>query len=296
MSPLVLLILAATAGSLPPDTTFAVPAGTRLRLELMNGSITVSAWDRNELRVQTVTSRRNDVRIRRSGSVVSIDVESDYGMPSRADITLTVPAWMGLSIDGMNTEVKVDGVRAPVEVETLNGDITVNGGTELIQLSSTSGKVTLTGARGRIELSTTAQDLIGTDLQGDVVVEAISGDVVLQNVDSKSVEVETVSGSVWFNGIIRDGGRYTLSAHSGKMIVGIPEGTNATITTSLFSGQVETSFPLTTSERTGRRSPTFRLGNGSAAMDLEAFSGTINLVRPAEFTARLARRATPKRD
>ncbi len=296
MNPLALLILAATAGPLPPDTTFGVPAGTRLRLELMNGSITVSAWDRNELQVQSRTSRRNEVRVRRSGSVVSIEVESDYGMPARADITLTVPAWMALSFEGMNTDIKVDGVRAPLEIETLNGDITVNGGSDLVQLSSTSGKVTVTGARGRIELSTTAQDLIGTDLQGDVVVEAVSGDIVLRNVDSKSVEAETVSGSIWFSGAIRDGGRYSLSAHSGDMIVGIPEGTNATLTASLFTGQVETAFPLTSSERSGRRSRTFRLGNGSAAMDLDAFSGNIYLVRPDEFASRLSRRAPTKPD
>ncbi len=296
MSPVALLILAATAGPLPPDTTFAVSAGTRLKLELMTGTIAVSAWDRNEIRVQAVTSRKNEVRIRRSGSVISIEVESDYGMPARADFTLTVPVWMGLSLEGMNADIKVDGVRAPIEVETLNGDITVNGGTELVQLSSTAGKVTVTGARGRIELSTTAREVVGTDLQGDVVVEAVSGDVILRNVDSKSVEVETVSGSIWFSGTIRDGGRYALSAHSGDLLVGIPDGTNASITASLFSGHVETRFPLTTSERKGQRSQTFRLGNGSAVVDLDAFSGSIYLLRPDEFAARLGKRSSGRPD
>jgi hypothetical protein len=103
------------------------------------------------------------------------------------------------------------------------------------------------------------------------------------------VEAETVSGGIWFSGPIQDGGRYTLSAHSGDITIGIAEGTNASITASLFTGQIEAGFPVTTGERSGRQTRTFRIGNGSAAVDLEAFSGSIYLVRPGEFTARLAR-------
>jgi len=52
---------------------------------------------------------------------------------------------------------------------------------------------------------------------------------------------------------------------------------------------VRATFPLPQSERPSRRRQTFRLGSGSATVELETFSGSISLMRPAELTTRLDR-------
>jgi DUF4097 and DUF4098 domain-containing protein YvlB len=152
-----------------------------------------------------------------------------------------------------------------------------------------SGKVVLTGARGRIDLSTASNHIIATDIQGDLNIEAISGDVVLRNVDSKSVNLETVSGSVYYGGTIASDGRYVFSAHSGNIYLGVPEGTNATISIDLFSGVVQAGFPLSLTEKGRAREQTYRIGNGSASIEIESFNGRIHLLRPAELATWLTR-------
>jgi DUF4097 and DUF4098 domain-containing protein YvlB len=272
------------------DTVLAVSPGTRLTLESMNGDIVVKSWDRNQVRVQATHARRDQVLIHRAGAVLSIEAEGTHGPPDEVNFDLTVPAWMAVSLENLNGNIQVDGVRAAVEIANLNGDITVNGGAGSITLESTAGSITLNGGRGRIALDATGGNIVGRDLQGDLVVTAVSGHVALVDVDSKSVQVENVTGDVLYSGTIKDGGSYTLSTHSGEVYLGIPEGANATVATSVFSGEVRGGFPLPQTDRANRSERSYRFGNGSAAIELETFSGSIHLVRPAAIAERLARR------
>ncbi len=281
------------------DTTFAVSPGTRLRLESMNGDISVKAWDRNQVRVQAVHSRRDQVRISLAGSVLRIEATGRFGPAAEADFDLTVPAWMGLTLEGLNGSIAVEGVRAPLEISTLNGDVTVAGGAETVKLASTAGGIRLSDARGRITLNGTSDEIVVSDIQGDLVVENISGDIILQNIVSRSVDVQSVSGSIWYDGTIQDGGRYGLYAHSGDIYLGVAEAINATFSLSVFSGRISPGFPLpgplTDDARGMGQRRSYRMGNGSAAVEIEVFSGSIHLLRPAELAGRLSRMLRERR-
>lgn len=288
-----LSMLALLAAPLPQgfqtDTTIAVSQGTRLRVENQGGDILVKVWDRNQVRVQAAHSRRTHVRARLVGAVLSLEAASDHGPANMVDFELTVPAWMPLKLGGMYAMVSVDGSKAPIEVETLEGDITVKGGAEIVKLGSVQGKIVVSGVRGRLELNSVSEDVEVSDIQGDVLIEAVSGDIIMRRIEAKTVEVESVSGELILDGRIMDGGRYSLLTHSGDISVSVAEGTNATIATAIGSGEVSASFPLPASERAGRRRQTFRLGSGSATVELETFSGDVRLMRPAELGGRIDR-------
>jgi DUF4097 and DUF4098 domain-containing protein YvlB len=290
---MLLLTLALVAVQAPQasgtDTTIAVAQGTRLKLENQGGDIVVKAWDRNQVRIRADHSRRTRVAVHLDGAVLSLEAEADRGPANMVDYDLTVPAWMALDLGGMDATVSVEGSRAPITVETLQGDITVKGGAETVKLSTTTGRIVVSGARGRVELNTVSDDIEATDIQGDLTAETVSGDITLRQVIAKMVDVETVSGELIFDGRIADGGRYSLLTHSGGIAMTVAEGSNATISTAIGSGEVRASFPLTVSERPGRRRQTYRLGSGSASVELETFSGDIRLLRPSEMTERLDR-------
>ncbi len=271
------------------DTTVSVSQGTRLKVENQGGDIVVKTWDKNQVRVQASHSRRTHVSINLGGAVLSLEAEADHGPANMVDYELTVPAWMPLDLEGMYATVNIKGTRAPIAVETLDGDITVEGGAETVKLTSIQGRITVTGARGRIELNTVSDDIEAAELQGDIVAETVSGSITVARSDAKSVEIQTVSGELVYDGKILDGGHYSLLTHSGTIAMAMPEGANATIATAIGSGEVRASFPLPASERPSRRRQTFRLGTGSASVELESFSGTISLLRPAELTSRLDR-------
>ena len=298
---LTLVLLAAPfqgvrGGASETDTTIAVTPGTRLKLDNQGGDILIHTWEKNQVRIQASHSRRTHVEVRHSGAVLSLEAEADRGPANMVDYELTVPTWMPLDLGGMYATVTIEGSKAPITVQTLEGDINVKGGAESVKLSTTTGKLVLSGARGNIELNSVSENIEGSDLQGDIHAETVSGDISLRRVDAKSVEVEAVSGDLIFDGRIMDGGRYSFLTHSGDISVSIPEGANATVATAVASGDVRASFTLPATERAGRRRQTYRLGNGSASVELETFSGDVQLLRPAEIAAKLDRKLKERQD
>jgi hypothetical protein len=295
--PTLVLLAAQAPQGFQTDTTLTVSQGTRLKLENQGGDITIHTWDRNQVHVQAGHSRRTHVDIRLSGAVLSLEAEADRGPANMVDYELTVPAWMALVLGGMYATVTIDGnSRAPITVQTLEGDITVKGGGESVKLGTVSGQISVSGSRGHIELNSVSENIEASDLSGDVVAETVSGDIILRRIDAKSVDMQTVSGELIYDGRVMDGGRYSLLTHSGEIYFSVPEGTNATIATAIGSGEVRASFPLPASERPSRRRQTFRLGNGSATVDLETFSGDVRLMRPAELGSRVDQMLRARQD
>lgn len=290
------LLTAAMPQGRATDTTISVNQGTRLKIDNQGGDIVVHAWDKNQVRIQASHNRRTHVNVRLTGAVLSLEASADRGPANMVDYELTVPAWMPLKLGGMYAMVSVDGSKAPIEVETLEGDITIKGGAETVKLGSIQGKIVVSGVRGRLELNSVSEDVEASDIQGDLVAETVSGDLILRNIVARSVEVESVSGELYFEGRVMDGGHYSLLTHSGEIYFSVNEGTNATISTAIGSGEVSASFPLPASERPSRRRQTYRLGNGSATVELETFSGDIRLMRSAELSARLERLLRDRQD
>lgn len=288
--PLLTLVALQAPTSFQTDTSVAVPQGTRLSVENQGGDITVKTWDRNQVRIQASHSRRTRIDIRLSGSVLTLEAEADRGPANMVDYVITAPVWMALALEGMYATVTVDGTRAPIAVETLDGDITVTGGAETVELESVQGRISLTGARGKITLTSVSEDIEASDIQGEITAESVSGDIMLRRIESRAVDVQTVSGELVYDGNIVASGRYSLLTHSGNIVVSVAEGANATIATAVGSGRVNASFAIAAAERTGRRRQTFRLGSGAASVELETFSGNISLLRPAEVLERLDRR------
>ena len=271
------------------DTTFAVPQGTRLHVETQGGDITVKAWDRNQVRVQAGHSRRARINIRMSGAVLTLESDSDRGPSHMVDYEITVPAWMALNLEGMYTTIEVTGVRGQVTAETMEGNITVKGGAESVKLESVQGRLIVQGVRGPATLTTVSESIEMADVSGDVVAETVSGSITMQRMAGKNIDAETVSGNVVLDGRIVDGGAYTLLTHSGGVLVTVAEGSNVTINTATGTGSVRATFPLPSAERPSRRRHSYRIGSGSATLDIEAFSGSILLLRPAEMEQRLER-------
>ena len=100
---------------------------------------------------------------------------------------------------------------------------------------------------------------------------------------SRSVTASTVSGEVDYDGTIDANGRYEFHSHSGDVRLEIPETSGAQFQIETFSGSLDTEFPLTL--QPGQRSSSrprryeFKLGDGSARVTAESFSGDIVLVR-----------------
>lgn len=264
------------------DTTLAVPSGARLQLSNHAGTVRVTSWDRPEMRLRAEHGSRDRVEITIRGSVVEVHALRNRGMPNIVDYEVTVPRRMALRLDGVETEMTVEGVAGAIEIHTIEGDVVVRGAGGAVNLHTVEGDVELEGGTGRVTIEAIEGDVRITGASGDIAVETVEGDVTLENVESGDVDVGTVEGSIRYAGTIRDGGRYRLTSHEGDVILAAGAGLNATVSVATFDGSfvADPAFQVQVSEmRPGRRF-SFTLGSGAARIELETFDGEIRLERP----------------
>jgi DUF4097 and DUF4098 domain-containing protein YvlB len=269
----------ALAPDVQVDTTLNAVRGQRLAVNAYAGEVTVRAWNRNAVRIEA-DGDQNQLEIASSPTGISIRTQGRHGPPEEITIRISAPAWMGLSLAGVNTSAKVEGIRAPISVETVEGEVDVIGGESLISLRSVQGSVRLRGAKGRINVNSVNDDVEVANSSGDIAAQTVNGEILLQGVDASSLDANTVNGDISYSGPIRSNGRYALSTHNGDLTLTVPPGTSAAVTVSTFSGDFESEFPVPLQGTRKGKGFNFTLGSGSAQVTLESFQGTIRLVRP----------------
>jgi hypothetical protein len=150
-----------------------------------------------------------------------------------------------------------------------------------LDAGTVSGDVTGRGLRGDIEVHSVSGNVALVDVTGDVVeAQTVSGDVELSGIQASEVAAETVSGDVTFSGAVRPKGNYDLKTLSGDVVMQVPPGSGAEITGATFSGSFTSSFPLTTratSKYTSQKRINGTIGDGSARIRVESFSGDVEL-------------------
>ena len=263
------------------DTVIALENATRLDIETSGGRISVTTWDRPEIRIQADHSSRLviDVRRRRSG-VISIEAESARGGFGSmfVDFELTVPASLDLSFEGWSTEVTIEGSNGEIDVETFQGDITILGGGGSVTAETVSGEIRIDGAGGVIEANSVAEDIRISNSSGEVYVETVGGSIIMEGMSATVVEAGSVGGRVSFDGIIVDGGEYFFGSHGGTVTITIPEASNASVSVASIQGNISSDFPGTPDLERGARNR-FTIGNGGANIEIETFGGRIVLRR-----------------
>jgi hypothetical protein len=271
------------------DTTLAASRGDRLRVDVHEGSITVTAWDRNAVRVQTDDNDDTNARvdISRDAGAITIAAHDRRGRPTPVSFILSVPSWMPLSLHSAEGDITVQGTTAAINAETVDGDVTVSGGAGNVSLSSVDGTVELSRASGNISVTTINDDVAVRQSSGTITASTVNGGVTLEGVSSAAVTAESMNGDVRFGGPVQNGGRYWLSTHNGDVRLGMQAGVNATVTVNTFNGDFTSDIPVEVRSRSRQEgSFTFTLGDGSARVELESFSGSVELVRPGSVNRR----------
>ena len=253
----------------------AVAQGKTVRVKNIIGDITVEAASGREASVTAVKreGRRGDpedVEIRRleddDGVTFCVvyphhDDDGDCDMDSRrrhnnrwddhnqndteVNFTVRVPAGVKLAATTVTGDVVARGLRADTEARSVSGDVRI------------------------------------TDVEATLVeAGSVSGNIELNRVNAEEVGAETVSGDVDFSGEIRPRGNYDLKTLSGDVVLMIPRNSGAEITGATFSGDFHSAFPITTrssSRYTRRQRINGTIGDGSARIRVESFSGDVDL-------------------
>jgi hypothetical protein len=272
----------------PPQTdrTVTVTKGSRLSVNNDAGEVVLRTWDRDSVRVQASHNPRTTIDVQTSGNIVTIRSRASGGPAGGVDYEITAPVWLPVKVSGQFLYIGIEGAQNEISAETVRGDIVVKGGSGFVTAKSIEGEIIVEGAKGRINASSVNEGIRITGAIGDVTAESTNGDIVLEKIEAKSLEVTTVNGDIRYEGSI-PGGLYRFSTHNGDITMTVPEATNATFTVRTYNGDFQSNLPTKRvgEGRRGQRA-TYTLGTGGGAeVELESFGGTVRLRRPGTVPA-----------
>jgi len=265
------------------DTTLAFDRRGVVNVSIPSGEIIVTGWDKDQVRVNA-SSEDAGVRVSASSYRITIELASAR-RSGDAHIEVTVPQGVRVSARTQNGDVSVHGTKGAVEIVTQNGDIGVEDAAERVDVSSLSGDISVSGVNGDVEAKSTSGDVTVSGVRGggDIQIETVSGEINVQDAAAKVFRGHSVSGDVTYDGTIDPQGRYELSAHSGEIRLGVPKELGAQISVSTWSGTIESDFPIQLQPgehgigSSSAKRFNFQVGNGSARITLESFSGDITI-------------------
>jgi hypothetical protein len=177
--------------------TYPLSASGTLELENINGSVRISAWDREEVKLDAIKradskERLQEVEIRIDAGKDLLSIRTEYANhdhrhvhdnPGSVEYTLTVPR-----------NARLD------EIKLVNGDLDVEGVSGGVRASCVNGRLSARNLGGRTELSTVNGRLEASveRLSSPLEVSSVNAAVLLTlPSDAKAdVRASTVSGSI----------------------------------------------------------------------------------------------------
>lgn len=279
-----------------------------ISLCVVQGSIKVNGWDRNEVRLfvegkgsEQVGFKVREVEKREKMPVwIQVlefdpkpDVESNYNTCLSGNVELDVPRNATIKIENNKgeSETSIDTVRA-AKVEVLGGDIYLNNVSELIDAQTYKGGVTVRNSSGKMVLSTISGNIIAYNTSSSEIGDFLkaktrSGAITMQSVDQKEVESSTISGSINYIGNIKPFGRYEFSTTNGSINLAIPKESSCQLIAA-YGGSFQSELPLNDLFKERSESLVFlkaKMGKGEANLNLKSFKGAISIRERNEFIA-----------
>lgn len=278
------------------DTVLRVGPGVTLMLANLAGDIEVTAWDRNEVRVQAEHDRTDRLVTELVNGTLKLGVSSREPSPAEVEWRLTVPVWLPLDLSGMEGDISVTGMRSSLRAQSMRGDVTVRSCQGPLQVNSVEGEVHVSDVSGNVTAGSVNNVVRIVRVIGPVDAQSINGDIQLEKLASPNVDASTVNGRVFYASPFQRRGRYAFASHSGQVYVGVPTDQHVNVTVSSFNGQVESSLPMPVpapKPKVKGRSVRFMLGDLQDLGDLRALAEVPEAAR-APRAPRAPRAGTPE--
>ena len=248
------------------------------------GEIVVEAWDRSEVEITGELGDKSTLEITETDRGLRVEVETEngnWGFGSRTDTDLKVraPAGARLSVRGVSADLRISGARGDsLEANTVSGDITVEAEVKRMDLESVSGDIRFEGSATATTAEAVSGDIELDGLSGELEASLVSGDLELDGGEFSRGHFETVSGSVELRMALASAGRLTVESMSGDVSVSLPADQQGEFKAQTFSGDLRSQFGEPDRARQGPGSRLqFMAGEGSASVNLESFSGDIDI-------------------
>ena len=287
-----LAVVGAVASS-PADARGQVPSARAMRSDLDTtfffskigtvvvgsgaATVIVGGWDQTSIKIKA----RNDdggFRFEATSSRVLIEPSKGY---DGAVIQVMVPRGVRVVARTNTGSITVKDTWGDVDAETSSGAVLIVAARD-VEATNLSGDLDVRQSSGSVTLAANNGDCAVSESKGSVEASSVSGDVMVRKSWSKIVRLETTNGTIQFESEIMADGRYEFISHAGEILLALPKAASAQIGVTTWSGTVESEFPIAlragfSADSVGTKRYAFTLGQGSARITAETFSGDVSI-------------------
>lgn len=219
---------------------YALNAGGSVELRNVNGDVRITAWDRNEVKVDAVKSARTKERMDEAQIVVEASGNRVFIKTQYPEHDLTFSD---------------ENVNNPATVEYT---LMVPRGARLDRIEVVNGSLEITGAAGEVRASCVNGRLTAKDLAGDSTLSSVNS-----GVDASFTRMPS---------------RLVLKSVNGTVTLTVPSDVNAEVSAKTVNGAIDNDFGLHVHHgRYVGHDLRGQIGSGGARIDLEDVNGTIAL-------------------
>ncbi len=221
------------------ERSIKVDSGVYIDLCVTQGTVKVNGWQRDEVRVLVDNGSKFGFNVRQSDAktgrpvlinVVGLDKKNKAVSANPCiwgdEIEIDAPVNAIINLKGEETTTTIDSVKRVV-INTIGGNISLRNIANGITAAAGQGDITVEASSGAMLLDSNTGNILvyeaGPREIGDLFkAKTFSGAISLQRLEYRQVEVNSITGSVAFNGDILSGGSYRLSTSKGSIRMSIP--------------------------------------------------------------------------
>ncbi len=231
------------------ENTYPVEGVSGIEVYNFNGSVTISIWDKNEVKVYAVKKtvlgkgELDNAKITvEKGNILRIKTEKITLNP-QVSVTyeISIPKSLEvLSIESSNGKIKIEGTKGDCYLRSSNGGITVLSHEGNINASTSNGGIDAENINGDAFLTTSNGEMKVYNIQGKVKLETSNGAIEAKN-------IKRISGARTSNGKInveilstQEGGADIVTSN-GSISCSISRKLNFNFEVSTSNGNIEVS-------------------------------------------------------
>jgi DUF4097 and DUF4098 domain-containing protein YvlB len=195
-------------------------------------------------------------------------------------LEVKVPRGARVWIKSGTANVEVTGLRGELECTSISGSIRVEGSLKLLIAESMEGNLNASGPMDVVRLRGGAGTITIRGPRGDITATTVGGAIVAMDAAVVRARLETVSGTIAYDGSVDPRGTLEAVTHSGDVTLRLPQDISAEFDLESFDGAIVVGLMEKGSEKPFRGKPvSFVTGEGGSHVMVRSFKGEIRILR-----------------
>lgn len=310
------LPLLAVAQEERSEKSFTVKPGGWLELRADFGSVEVTSWSKDEVKVEV--TKWVEGRSQRRASELFKDYEITYNQTAngvaitakmyggsrrwwggnndglQVEFRLSVPQKYNLDLNTAGGSISVDNLIGEARVKTSGGSLTLGRIEGPVDARTSGGSIDLRQAKGRLAAQTSGGSITVGEVDGEVEVETSGGSISVDGAGGSlrahtsgggvtlrrlrgSVTASTSGGSLSAELLEQFNAPCDLSTSGGGISVYLAPGIKADVDARTSGGEVESDLPITVQGAIGEGKLQGKLNGGGPLLTLRTSGGDIRL-------------------